>query len=305
MAKPPPAKGSKSPVSMTGFSRGSKAAEGTIIEVDLRSVNARYLELTCKLPRIYQPFEGELRAKVSERIRRGRVDLLVTRIVSPQKTFESVGRSETVAPLVKSYLGLCSEFGASKEGLSHFIADVMLRRDLVASAEESNVPESEKNALLSAVSDAVTGLVQMRSEEGRALGSEIRKHLEQLSELHSRIESQVSNAPAEVKARLLSRLAKLAPEVTLDPTRLAQEAALLADRSDVTEEVVRLKSHFEQLSSALAGEGEGKRLDFLLQECFREFNTIGSKAQSASVQALIVDAKVILEKVREQVQNLE
>ena len=296
----------KKPRSMTGFARASQVLESSIIEIDVRSVNARHLELSLKLPRVYQPWEGELRAIVGSYLIRGRVDLSIVRNLNEKrKTLRNGNTKEEITPLVKAYTQLCQEFKAGKEGLSFLLADLLLKREATSTPEEIPTTEKEKAALFKGVEKALQQLVSMREKEGQALARDITERIKALTKLHSKIASEASEAPKILQERLLTRVAKLTTEVTLDPSRLAVEVALLADRTDVSEELVRLTSHFDQIHGSLRQSGEGKRLDFLLQECNREFNTIGSKAQRASVQTAVVDSKVILEKIREQVQNLE
>ena len=172
-------------------------------------------------------------------------------------------------------------------------------------AQVEKPDEQEQQALLAVVETALQKLAQMRLVEGAQLEAAMQANLGKLKQLTAGIEKLADTVSASIRTRLEERLAKLAPMVQVDPQRLAQEVVMIADKGDISEELVRLVSHFAQFETAIAqGEG-GRKLEFILQECNREVNTIGSKSQDKEVTALVVEAKTELEKIREQVQNVE
>jgi uncharacterized protein (TIGR00255 family) len=173
--------------------------------------------------------------------------------------------------------------------------------------EAIEVSEDESELVVRVLTDASEALAVMREQEGTWLADDITRRLSAIEAGAMRIAPWAAEAPARFKERLEERLAVLSSEIPIDPARLAQEVAFLADRTDISEELSRLGSHISQFRATLAGhpEGIGRRLDFLIQELGREFNTIGSKAQDARIQSQVVEAKAELEKIREQVQNVE
>ena len=185
------------------------------------------------------------------------------------------------------------------------LTQVLTRNDVLEVHEEPLNVASERTLLLDTVKKALTAFDTMRVKEGKHLESDVRSRIAKLSGVRKTIGKIVERKPEQARDRLLAALKRLSSEVQLDQSRLHTEVALLADRADVTEELVRLDSHREHFTSLLGSAPVGKKLDFLIQELLREFNTIGSKAQDTEVQAQVVEAKSELEKIREQVQNLE
>ena len=319
------------PRSMTGFARATVqhvAAQGGSIEleVELRSVNHRFLEITTKLPRVYQQFERAIKGVLQREHRRGKFDVLVVRRATvpggshTPKTDAAPGHASVVAvempsemtftidQAVARYRFACERNQVSPEpGIGALIADLIANyRDV---AEETVIDiASEEGVLLDLVSAASVTLVEMRLAEGEHLAQEMKERLRTVEVCKEVIQDAAKDLPSKIQARLTERLNTLiTKEGVIDPARLALEVAVLAERSDISEEITRLESHFQQFRSTLAGnpEGIGRKLDFLLQEFLREFNTITSKAQDARIQGVVVDAKTELEKIREQVQNIE
>lgn len=293
-------------LSMTGFGKGAAQGEHVSIEVEIRSINHRFLDFVCKLPRAYNEFEPELRALVGGAIGRGRVDLSVTRQTKSATAVELRYDGALFSSLWQAYQQGLAAAGVPAGAVAGPAALAILgRREVVDVVEGSVDTSSERELLLTAARAALENLRTMRVAEGERLERDLRTRLGQLRVFREKIAGEAAAAPGGLRDRLLARVKKLAPDVTLDENRFAQEVAYLADRADVTEELVRLESHFAQFEQALAAPPSGRRLDFLMQELGREFNTIGSKGQSAAVQNLVVDAKCELEKMREQVQNVE
>ena len=313
------------PRSMTGFARAAIKNNCVEIEVELRSVNHRFLEVNTKVPRAYQQFERAVKGVLQKDHRRGKFDLFVVRRPVIATVDSKVGNaspgsgaaSSVVIPndfitqldqSLARYRFACERVGIQKpSGIEQLISQVVLNyRDAV---EEGDSDYSGEEALLvDAVSAASRLLQEMRIQEGQHLIHEIKERLRTVEVCKGVISDAAKDLPQKAQARLTERLAVLVPkEGIVDPSRVALEVALLAERSDITEELTRLESHFQQFRTALTGnpEGIGRKLDFLLQEFLREFNTITSKAQDARIQGVVVDAKTELEKIREQVQNIE
>ncbi len=289
--------------SMTGFGRGEAASETRHWFVEVRCVNNRYLDFKCKLPRGYASVEERIRKKVGSFHQRGRVDLSLkvvgdfTDLVKVKTNVELAGLYKSALEELAGELDLPADISAVK--LSSF-PDV-----LVADQGEENFeqfwPYIEK-----AVDEALTHCAEMRSEEGRAMVDDLLARVDFFTRTIERIEQDIPRLLEQRESALKERLEKLLDNVQLDPMRLAQEVAVIADKTDVTEEIVRLKSHIEQFKKFLnENQAVGRKLDFLVQEFLREVNTIASKINDASIAHLTVDLKGELEKMREQIQNIE
>lgn len=292
--------------SMTGFGAGRAANKTVQVDVEIKTANSRFLDLTMKLPRLYTPFENELREILGSTVQRGRVDVVVSRSERERSAGAVEFHGELFDAAFEVYLRVLKRSGCdTAEARAGAVRDILTRREVLGISEESGNPDRERELVVAAFRKALAGLVSMREREGVRLAGDLTSRLERLVKLRGSIGARAALAPAAAQERLTARLKKLAPAVQVDPDRLAAEVALIADRLDVTEELVRLDSHFEQFRAALQTPSTGRKLDFLLQELGREFNTIGSKAQDGAVQAEVVEAKTEMERIREQVQNLE
>lgn len=288
--------------SMTGFGagKGSSADEEFVVEV--RSVNHKYCEVKARLPRELGALEVEVTRVVKERLARGGVEVTARR----------AGNHGAVAPRVDAHLAeaYARAFAELQARLSlpgaATLADV-LSADGVIRLEEREVDlDAAREALLRALDRALEAMVAMREKEGGALSRDLGSRLAQIEAIVERVRTLVPRSVDHHRARLEERIAELTRGIPLDPGRLAQEVALFADRTDVTEEITRLGSHVAQVRSLLAGhEPAGRKLDFIVQEMHREANTIGSKSQSAEVVTEVVALKAEIERMREQVQNVE
>jgi len=297
---------SSTPRSMTGFGAARLEQGGVTAEGEIRSTNSRFLDLTVKLPRAWSSFEPEIRDLVSGELLRGRVEVYLER----RGTSGEAGSVEFRRPLFDAaltvYRGVLAEFQCdSPEARARAIGDILSRREILNVSEGEPDLSAERSIVLDVVRRALEQLVAMRRTEGARLAEDVRGRLRTLEEVRVAVAAGAARSPEELRDRLLARIARLAPAVTLDESRYAAEVALLADRLDVTEEVVRIESHLAQFTVTLGQPPVGRKLEFLLQELGREFNTIGSKAQDATVQGLIVTAKTELERIREQIQNME
>lgn len=289
--------------SMTGYGKGESAYAGGRIVVELRSVNHRYGEISVKLPRSLMPFENEIKKRVAERLSRGKIDVFIQ-----MENGGALGVPTANLPLARSYY---RAFSAIREalGLSDEVglALVASQRDVVSvTAEAEAALEEIPQELLAALDEGIARVDEMRLFEGELLLADFTKRRELLGELIARVAGRAPSVVAEYAVRLKERVLALTAESGLPEERVALEVALLADKCDITEELVRLESHLRQFDETLGrGEPVGRKLDFLLQEINREVNTIGSKANDAEIAACVVELKGELEKIREQVQNVE
>ncbi len=287
--------------SMTGFGAGHGASGGEELDVEVRSVNHKFCEVKVRAPRELGALELDAVKAVKERLARGGVEVAIRR----------PGAAGGLAPrvdvaLAQSYARAFAEI-AARTGLGGpTLSDLVGAEGVVRLEERAVDVEAAREALRVALAKALDALAAMRSREGEALDRDLSGRLAHVEELVGRVAELVPAALAAHQARLTERVQELARGVTLDPARLAQEIAILADRTDVTEEITRLRSHVGQVRALLrSGEPAGRKLDFLVQEMHREVNTIGSKSQSGEIAAAVVEMKAEIERMREQVQNVE
>lgn len=292
--------------SMTGYGQGSHELPDLRVSVEFRSVNNRYADLRFRIPQELADEETKIRRRVLTEIRRGRVEMTV-RIERPEGTeARPVLQRPLLDELVRSLPVLREELGFPGELDLQAVLAIpgLFRSESVEAVWEA----PERAALHQAIEAGLAALVEDRTREGSKLREDLEARLRRMESLAGELVGRAAEQPNRLRDKLLERLAKHGEGIEFDPARLAQEAAFLADRSDVTEELVRLAGHLEQARALVAGKKAdpvGKRLDFLLQEVNREINTVGSKSSDLEVTRLTLDLKAEAEKVREQVQNLE
>lgn len=288
--------------SMTGFGAGRGATAGEEIDVEVRSVNHKYCEVKARLPRELSALEQDVVRAVKERLARGGVEVSVRRTAAGG----SVAPQVDVA-LAESYARAFGEVQA-RLGLPGAVTlgDVLAAEGVIRLAERAVNVQAAGAALGTALVGALDALVAMRAREGEALARDLSVRLEAVEAAVARVAELSPQIVEQQRRRLAERIAELTGGVALDPARLVQEVALFADRTDVAEEITRLRSHVAQVRSLLAGsDPAGRKLDFLVQEMHREVNTIGSKSQSAELASIVVGLKAEIERMREQVQNVE
>lgn len=294
---------------MTGFGEGRASTEGVELVVEVKSVNHRFLDVVCRLPSAYSKFEIEIGKNIKNSLRRGRVEVSVQRSKGNNGSTSVSFNSELFGSYVEVIKSSLKQQGISEKlALGESVASIYARREVldVSASEEAESIDGEWQLLESALAQALDSLRAMREAEGGVLEKELLSQLSSLEKEVRSIEGESKRTPIEFKERLEQRLEKYAPGNTVvEPERIAQEVVLLADKIDITEELARLESHFEQFRSVLGTVQSGRKLEFLLQEFGREVNTIGSKAQNAEITTRVVECKAILEKIREQVQNVE
>lgn len=289
--------------SMTGYGRAVHVCDDGAVTVEMKSVNHRYLDVSFRMPREFAQVEEAARALVSERLSRGRVD------VSVSVEWRSSLRRTVVfdTHLARVYAEGLASLAADLSVSGAVTAEALARYPDVITVQESGAdPETLWAMFRPALEEALNQLVAMRRAEGQRLESDI---VHRVRKIEQTLVEIVKHAPDSVEAyrtRLARRVAEMLGDARVDEARLATEVALFADRCDYTEEAVRFRSHIEQFCRTLSeGGARGKKLDFITQEMNRESNTIASKAQQSLVSAHVVEIKSELEKVREQVQNVE
>jgi uncharacterized protein (TIGR00255 family) len=290
--------------SMTGYGRTETGDADGHFSIEIRSLNNRYLDIQIKLPRGLGVLESRVKKTVQERFSRGRFDVSIFRT----SQHERVGKLVVNEALAAQYIGILedikSRFGVSGEINLSLVAGMA---DLITVTETKDDPEVLWKILLTGISHALDELDRMRSEEGSLLTQDIKERLDIIDQAGRAIRGQSPVTVSNARKRMMDTLNRLLDEQP-DPLRLAQEIAVLAERTDVTEELTRLDCHLTQFRLLLGGstrEAVGRKLDFLLQEMGREVNTIASKAMDAQISMDVVNVKAELEKIREQVQNIE
>lgn len=284
---------------MTGHGRGMAERAGRRATVEIRAVNHRFLDLKVR-GSIDAAVEDKVTAKIREKIERGAVTVTV-------HVDRHGGAALRIDPEAAKAAHATLSALAETLGLAPPDLALVLTQPgvLVGTSEDQDADADE--AVIDAAAQALDRLAAMRKAEGEALAKDLGTRIDALVEMFAGIERAAASQPEEVKKRLHDRLERLLADKPVDPNRLAQEIALLADRADVTEELVRARSHVAQVQALLAEPkvAVGRRLDFLVQELGREINTIGSKSSAAEISRLVVEGKAELEKIREQAQNLE
>lgn len=291
------------PRSMTGFGRGEVTAGGRVWVAEVRTVNHRYLDQRIVLPRLFSGLEDRVRKIIASNHDRGRVDV----ILQLQGDADFGPRLSVNTDLARQYHSCLQRVKAELNLNSQVeLSDVLSLREIISQAEQSPDFDREWKVLCGALDTAINECCLMREQEGRALKEELLDRLESFSYCLDTLEQRLPELAVARYRELRERLARLLEGAQIDPLRLAQEVAILADKADVTEELVRLRSHIAQFIAFLESrEPVGRRLDFLLQEFLREVNTMASKISNAEVAHMIVELKNEIEKLREQVQNIE
>lgn len=289
--------------SMTGYGRAQQTVDGYSILVEIKSVNHRFLEFTARVPRLYGYIEEKLKALVQTAVSRGKVDIFVT--VDPVDGTDSdvMLNTRVAAGYIAALRELSSRFGL-KDDIT--VSSVARFADIFTVSRPPEKEETVWNAVRPVAERALNGLVAMRQAEGRRLCGDIAARAQTIRALVEQAERRSPETVEEYRRRLTAHMQEILRDAAVDESRILTEAALYADKVSVTEETVRLKSHLKQMETMIAGgDAAGRRLDFLMQEMNREANTIGSKACDVEMAGIVVDIKAELEKIREQIQNIE
>lgn len=290
--------------SMTGYGRGSVAGDNFAVSVDLKTVNNRFLDIHLRLGGELSSLEPSIKRRISSRLSRGRVDVAVTFERTSQVAYE-LNR-----PLIAGYVGALREMQHEFQIAGEVDINVVARLPGALQPARDALDETMVTGIEQALDEAIAELERMREQEGEALQTEMHERLDKIEALIPVIEAAAGGLSETYRQRLQKRIGELLNRETqlieLDQARMAQEIAYLADRSDVSEEMVRLRSHITQFREALNSTNEtGKMLDFLLQELNREANTTLSKSTELTIKEAALGIKAEVEKLREQVQNVE
>lgn len=290
--------------SMTGFGRGTAGGDTFSVSVELKTVNNRFLDINLRLPAELQPLENVIKKQIGSRLSRGRVE------ANLQYDRGEAAGFELNRPLIAGFLAAMKEMQDEFSLAGEPDLNVIARLPNVVQTRKEEPSAEFLDAVESAFSAALDDLEHMRAKEGELLREELLSLIGQIDERVPVIEAQAANVADEYRVRLTKRindmLAKTDSQIELDQSRLAQEIAYLADRADISEEIARLRTHIEHFRGIMTDENDvGKRLDFLTQELNREANTIASKTNNMTVKENALAIKSEIEKIREQVQNVE
>ncbi|MEW6187616.1 MAG: YicC/YloC family endoribonuclease [Thermodesulfobacteriota bacterium] len=290
--------------SMTGFAQTVSSDDQVQLTVSVRTYNNRFLDTNLRLNTLLYPLEDRVKSYIASRVSRGRVDLAV-QMTAPEKT-----RNQNLAvnwPLAESYHLLLSELKAKlKLGGSVSLGDLLSLKEVIFLQESSLSEDLLWGKLAPLLKKVFDALQKMRSAEGRHLARDLSERLQAIQERAETISGRIPRVIEAYRHRLQERVRKWTQGLEVDDQRLAQEVAFMVDRSDISEELVRLGSHIKQFKSLLKdSQPVGKKMEFLLQEMNREVNTIGSKSLDSEISHQVVAVKAELEKMREQVQNIE
>jgi len=290
--------------SMTAYGRGEVKREDVVLIAEIRSVNNRFRDIILRIPKNYQVLDKDLRALISSRIRRGRVEVSIQ--------MENGGTDEAYdlelnEPLLKAYFKIFAQL-KERFNLENEIRleSLCQMKDVILFKSEPVDVDRMSPGFQEVVALALDSLDVMRTKEGAAIETDFLKRLDILTGYVGEVEEQAPLLVEQYRHRLQDNIARVLNDLDVDESRLAQEVAFFAEKSDITEEIVRLRSHLSQFKEYLSmDKALGRRLDFLIQEMNREVNTIGSKASESHISRVVVEMKAELEKLREQVQNVE
>jgi uncharacterized protein (TIGR00255 family) len=291
--------------SMTGYGRAEAVLTGGKFTVEMKSVNHRYLEISLRLPGMLLPLDTEIKKKIGEQFSRGRIEATVR--VDSNGIAEDSGRLTLNLPLARNYHTLLCQLKEELQ-LGDEVSLAMMTgfRDVFVPAESVQEPAALWEGLSKVLDEAMRMLTVMRAREGESLQRDLTERLSAIACVLEAIAGRAPQVVCEYQKRLGDRIRELAGGITLDESRLLQEVAIMAEKSDITEEIVRFRSHIGQFTDLLTvGDGAGRKIDFLIQEMGREVNTIGAKSGDAEISRNVIEIKSELAKVREQVQNIE
>ena len=287
-------------ISMTGFGSADVQWESWSCQVEIRSVNQRFLDIRCRLPLGFQNLEQDFKKQIKEVCTRGKIDCSVRleKVVGEEKLKLNSER----ALLFNGLLGEFEELSGRKVNVE---AKDLSRINIIEESKSGEPPEECQGVILESLALAIESLQQMKQREGQAMNEDIKNRLVNCDQILNTIEKLSLEEPGLYRERLQDRLAQFNDETILNPERLEQEIALLADRLDISEELLRFRTHLQHMDDILEQREIGKKAEFMMQELNREINTISSKSNQAEISKSSVEIKSQLEKIREQLQNIE
>ena len=297
------------PKSMTGYGRAQRLADGKEVLVEIRAVNHRYYEFSARLPRTCLYLEEKLKTFLNGKIARGKVEVSVT-ITRPEGKDAQIAVNRSVAEgYVQALRTLNTEMGAEGEPWLHddiTLSSLLRLPDIFTVTKEQDDEDAVWAVVSDAAAEALESFVQMRAAEGERLSADLSAKLDGLERMLGEVEAIEPSVAESYRARLYAKLTELLGDTNIDEQRILTETAIFAEKTAIDEETVRLHSHIAQFRELLqSAEPIGRKLDFLVQEMNREVNTTGSKAQELRITKLVVDMKSEIEKIREQIQNIE
>ena len=287
-------------ISMTGFGSADEQWESWSCQVEIRSVNQRFLDIRCRLPLGFQTLEADFKKQIKAACTRGKVDCSIR--LEKGEGDEKLKLNHERAKIFNELLGEFEELSGRKVNVE---ARDLSSTNIIEENKSGEPPEECEKVIRDSLAKAIEGLHEMKLREGQAMHDDIKTRLVSCEQIVNKIEELSQEEPGLYRERLQERLAQLQEGTKINPERLEQEIALFADRSDITEEVVRFRTHLEHMDDILAQREVGKKAEFLMQELNREVNTIASKSNHAEISQSSVEIKSELEKVREQLQNIE
>lgn len=287
-------------ISMTGFGSADAQWESWSCQVEIRSVNQRFLDIRCRLPLGFQNLEQDFKKQIKEVCTRGKIDCSVRleKVVGEEKLKLNPERALL-------FNGLLSEFEELSGRKVNVEAKDLSRINIIEESKSGEPPEECQGVILESLALAIESLQQMKQREGQAMHDDIKDRLVNCDQILNTIEKLSLEEPGLYRERLQDRLAQFNDETILNPERLEQEIALLADRLDISEELLRFRTHLQHMDDILEQREIGKKAEFMMQELNREINTISSKSNQAEISKFSVEIKSQLEKIREQLQNIE
>ncbi len=289
--------------SMTGYGKGETKLDNLTVTVEIKAVNHRYADITVKLPRSCMAYENEIKKQVSQLLKRGKIDVFVNYELDAAAQSMPVVNRELAGAYHQLFLMMQHDLGVTGPVPLEYIAS---QKDVLQVKETELDEAALGEALRQAVTVALDNHLAMRRAEGEETRKDMAERLDAAETLLVQVEARAPQVPAEWQTRLTERLARLQQNVEWDPQRVAQEIAVFCDRCDISEEITRFRSHLVQFRALFADdEPVGRRMDFIVQEMNREVNTMGSKSNDVELTRCVVALKAELEKVREQVQNVE
>ena len=289
--------------SMTGYGRGQQIADGREITVEIKSVNHRYFEFSARVPRAYGYLEEKFKSFVQGKVARGKVEVGVT-IFNIEGKDAQIEVNQSIAVGYVEALRKANETIGLNDDLS--LSQLIRLPDIFNVVKTTEDEEIIWNLAKSVAEEALNNFVSMRETEGQKMKDDIKSRLGYISELVSKVEERSPMVTEAYRERLYNKISEILNDKKIDEQRILTEAAIFSEKTAVDEETVRLKSHIQQFTSLLdSSEAVGRKLDFLIQEFNRESNTIGSKAQDVEITRIVVELKSEIEKIREQIQNIE
>jgi uncharacterized protein (TIGR00255 family) len=288
---------------MTGYGRGNAEENGRVFTIEIKSVNNRYLDINIRLPRQINSLEDKIRKHISSKISRGKIDVFINQEKFSEEDYKIKVDENIAKAYYDAYSLLIEKFNLKSEVSLPLLAN---SNDVITVDKKEDDLEAVWKLLLKALDDALNMFVEMRGNEGIKLGKDIMQRCDLINDYILKIEARAPEVVKDFREKISSRVADYLKDVGMDEARLLNEVAFYSDKTSITEEIVRLKSHIEQFKEAFKSkEPVGKKFDFLIQEMNRETNTIGSKANDLNITGIVIDIKSEIEKIREQIQNIE